>query len=296
LLSIDERHVGNITILDLDGRITLGEGAVQLRNAIKELLGKGESKIILDMADVSYIDSSGVGELVAANYAIREHSGKMALVTLTQKIHDALQITKLYTVFDVYDTESQALSAFLPRKWANCPVCSCVSIPPLLHDETVWCPQLCRASDCGARFTVESVRGSDSVGNVTSVLIGTYAEEYFEILIGPPITVKIVGRLDLFASSAFVGLDRVLSKHRKVLFDLSQMTEADERGRDALVSFVKDAKHGFRAVVSLEGLNNQDSGFFAKNLASFSQKNDAVKALGDESGLTTWTTKITSDL
>jgi len=106
------RQVDGVTIVDLSGRITLGEGSVVLRDTIKDLLGKGQKKILLNLGDVSYIDSSGIGELVSAFTSVRNQGGELKLLNLTKKVHDLLQITKLYTVFDVKDDEAAAIAAF----------------------------------------------------------------------------------------------------------------------------------------------------------------------------------------
>ena len=106
------RQVDGITIVDLSGRITLGEGSVVLRDTVKDLLGKGQKKILLNLGDVSYIDSSGIGELVSAFTSVRNQGGDLKLLNLTKKVHDLLQITKLYTVFDVKDDEAVAIAAF----------------------------------------------------------------------------------------------------------------------------------------------------------------------------------------
>src|SRR5947209_3443905 len=106
------RQVDGVTIVDLSGRITLGEGSVVLRDSIKDLLGKGQKKILLNLGDVSYIDSSGIGELVSAFTSVRNQGGELKLLNLTKKVHDLLQITKLYTVFDIKDDEATAIQAF----------------------------------------------------------------------------------------------------------------------------------------------------------------------------------------
>ena len=106
------RQIDGVTIVDLSGRITLGEGSVVLRDTVKDLLGKGQKKILLNLGDVSYIDSSGIGELVSAFTSVRNQGGELKLLHLTKKVHDLLQITKLYTVFDVKDDEAAAISAF----------------------------------------------------------------------------------------------------------------------------------------------------------------------------------------
>jgi len=106
------RQVDGVTILDLSGRITLGEGSVTLRDAVKDVLSKGSKNILLNLADVDYIDSSGLGELVSAYTTVKNQGGELKLLHLTTKVHDLLQITKLYTVFDVKDDEASAVSSF----------------------------------------------------------------------------------------------------------------------------------------------------------------------------------------
>jgi anti-sigma B factor antagonist len=106
------RQVNGITIVDLSGRITLGEGSVLLRDMVRDLVTKGQRKILLNLGDVTYIDSSGIGELVSAFTTVRNQGGELKLLNLTKKVHDLLQITKLYTVFDVKDDEATAVAAF----------------------------------------------------------------------------------------------------------------------------------------------------------------------------------------
>jgi anti-sigma B factor antagonist len=111
-MKASNRRVDGVTILDLSGRITLGEGSVVLRDQIRDLISKGEKKILLNLGDVTYIDSSGIGELVSAFTTVRNQGGELKLLNLTKKVHDLLQITKLYTVFDVKDDETSAIKAF----------------------------------------------------------------------------------------------------------------------------------------------------------------------------------------
>jgi len=111
-MKASNRQVGGITIVDLSGRITLGEGSVVLRDTIRDLVSKGKIKILLNLADVTYIDSSGIGELVSAFTTVRNQNGELKLLKLTKKVHDLLQITKLYTVFDIKDDEATAVQAF----------------------------------------------------------------------------------------------------------------------------------------------------------------------------------------
>ena len=111
-VKIATRQVDGVTVLDISGRITLGEGSVQLRDAVRDLLSKGQKHILLNLGDVSYIDSSGIGELVSAFTTVKNQGGELKLLNLTRKVHDLLQITKLYTVFDVKDDEASAIGSF----------------------------------------------------------------------------------------------------------------------------------------------------------------------------------------
>ena len=111
-LNISERQAGDVTVLDLSGKITIGEGSVSLRSAIRRLIEEGKKKILLNLAQVSYVDSSGIGELVSSYTTIGRENGQLKLLNLTQKIQDLLAITKLLTVFDVYEDEQTALNSF----------------------------------------------------------------------------------------------------------------------------------------------------------------------------------------
>jgi len=111
-MKASNRQVDGITVVDMSGRITLGEGSVVLRDSIRDLISKGQKKILLNLGDVTYIDSSGIGELVSAFTAVRREGGELKLLKLTKKVHDLLQITKLYTVFDIKDDEATAIQSF----------------------------------------------------------------------------------------------------------------------------------------------------------------------------------------
>ncbi|MBV6497220.1 MAG: anti-sigma factor antagonist [Acidobacteria bacterium ACB1] len=111
-ITITERQAGDVTVLDLDGKVTIGEGSVALRTAIRRVLGEGKNKILLNLGGVGYIDSSGIGELVSSFTAVNKEGGTLKLLNLTQKIQDLLAITKLLTVFDVYEDEAAALASY----------------------------------------------------------------------------------------------------------------------------------------------------------------------------------------
>lgn len=111
-LRATHRDAGETTVVELGGRIVLGEGSALLRKTVRGLLEENRNRLVLNLADVDYIDSSGIGELVSAYTAVKNRGGELKLLHLTKKVHDLLQLTKLYTVFDVYTDESTALRSF----------------------------------------------------------------------------------------------------------------------------------------------------------------------------------------
>lgn len=111
-IQVTNRQVGDVTVVDVAGRITLGEGASALRENIRDLVAKGNKKILLNLSDVSYIDSSGIGELVSAFTTVTNQGGTLKLLGLTKRVKDLLQITKLYTVFEVFESEPIAVRSF----------------------------------------------------------------------------------------------------------------------------------------------------------------------------------------
>jgi anti-sigma B factor antagonist len=111
-LKIETREVAHVTILDVQGRIVLGDEIGELRDAVRKLVAEGKKKIVLNLAEVDYIDSSGVGELVGSYTTVRNAGGELKLLNLTQKVHDVLHVTKLYTVFDIRNDEFTAVKSF----------------------------------------------------------------------------------------------------------------------------------------------------------------------------------------
>ena len=111
-VKLNTRQVGDVSVVDVAGRITLGEGSSALRDLLREMVGKGEKKILLNLGDVSYIDSSGIGELVSGFTTVTNSGGQLKLLNLNKRVKDLLQITKLYTVFEVHEDEAAAIRSF----------------------------------------------------------------------------------------------------------------------------------------------------------------------------------------
>jgi len=118
-MTTSTREVGGVTIVDISGRIVLGEESAALRNLVRELLNKGHKKILFNLGDVDYIDSSGLGHLVSAYTSVQTQGGELKLLNLTKKVQDVMQITRLYTVFDIMDDEAAAVRSFAPSSAAT---------------------------------------------------------------------------------------------------------------------------------------------------------------------------------
>ena len=111
-VKLSTRQVGDVAVIDVAGRITLGEGSSALRENLRDMVSKNQKKILLNLGEVSYIDSSGIGELVSGFTTVTNSGGQLKLLNLNKRVKDLLQITKLYTVFDVHEDEAGAIRAF----------------------------------------------------------------------------------------------------------------------------------------------------------------------------------------
>ena len=112
MFTINQRESGGVTILDLSGKITIGEGSTRFREAVRRLMEQDKKLVLLNFADVNYVDSSGIGELVSAYTTLSNQGGKLKLLNLPKRIRDLLRITKLLTVFETYEDETTAIQSF----------------------------------------------------------------------------------------------------------------------------------------------------------------------------------------
>jgi anti-sigma B factor antagonist len=112
MFTINQRENGGVTVLDLSGKITIGEGSTRFREAVRRLMEQDKKLVLLNFADVNYVDSSGIGELVSAYTTLSNQGGKLKLLNLPKRIRDLLRITKLLTVFETYEDETTAIQSF----------------------------------------------------------------------------------------------------------------------------------------------------------------------------------------
>ena len=282
-LKISTRSMNDVVILGLDGWLVQGEECSLFRDSLKSMLANGKTKIVLDMTHVNYIDSSGVGELTVAHMTAKRAGGSLRLWGLTKKISDLLQVTRLITVFDVFDDEGHAVASFTGASFhCCCPVCGSPSGPPVIGESVNWPRQVCRNARCQATFAVRASRGEDRA-TVKSIRFETYKDEYFELLTGPPFTIRIVGRLDRFSSPALRKSWQAVPAPRRVIVELGGVTEVEKVARKALIELLAECEKEERLVVCLEGLGAEQVAIFPLVPPFYEHRVTALAALGDVS-------------
>jgi anti-sigma B factor antagonist len=237
-VKITSRSIGDVTILDCVGRITLGDGASHFRDAMRALVYSGRKKIILNYSEVSYIDSSGLGELISAFTTVTNNGGGIVLLNLTRRVKDLIQIEKLYTVFEIFDDEAVAVRRLeVSPLHCLCPICGARSSPALL-DTSGWAPQTC--GNCNARFSVAASAERPTEELIERVQLPTYPEEYIEVQSGAPFKIRVAGRLSLFTSAGLTQIWRSLPA-RIALFDLRAVTEVTPEGEACVAGAYRSA-------------------------------------------------------
>jgi len=286
-LTISTRCVGDVTILDCVGRLTEYN---PFHDAVRTSIAQVGNRLLLNLNEVTYINSTGIGELVVAYTTAKNHGGMLKLVGLTKRIRDLLQVTKLYTVFDVFDSEEMALLSFRSNLlYCICPVCAGRSAPPLLEHGT-WPPQRC--PHCDARFRVAISQPVAGQLTVESVRIGTYQDEWFEVLSGPPYTILLFGRLSLFSSGALRKTWGAVPAPRRFILELLHATEIDDAGRDELLNIVQEREADAKVAVCLEGLPLEQIARFPSKPPFYADRWAALRALGDVSDTPPWIARI----
>ena len=279
-LTITQRRVGDIVILDFDGRISLGVGSSSLRDTIRGLVALGTRHFVLNFENVRYIDSSGIGEMVTASTTVSRMGGSLKLYKPAKRVRDLLQITKLYTALDVLTDDDIAVKSFaVPPSRFLCPVCgSLVTLPPRgsddwdLGEQCKECEVIIKLADNGA--------GADEVP-VERIVIRMYPGEQIVVAGVDPIRLDIDGRLNLFTSSFLKKAWRAVPKPHKVLISLRKVTEVDSAGAEALTALVSGEDGGPRIAVSLDGLKRADQTLFPYGPQFFEDERMAVQSFAD---------------
>ena len=260
-MQIERRTFDAAVVLDLNGNFT-GEHAGLLKDHIDALAAKGEKKLVLNLAGVPYIDSSGLGEIVYAYTTMQKRGGKLVLCALTKRVENFLSgLTNLISIFDVGNTIDDALRLFEPSDFeVSCPVCPTDSWVTLLNTSgsypSLTCPTcLTRYSvraDADSLKAAGSDKGADRPIPVAELDLRTYEGERIHVSSGPPVQIQIVGRLDLFASEVVEKAWRLIPAPRRVVFPMGYYTtEFTDKGLARVLDLCRWTDND-RAVVQID--------------------------------------------
>ena len=259
-MEIEEREVGDVTVLDIFGKMTLGDGDELLKARVNTLINQDRRNVVLNLENIPYIDSAGMGELFRAFTLVRRHGGRLVFLNLTQRILDLLSITKLLTVVDIYESEADAVRSFGSSRFeVSCPVCK-----PTTWTVYVGERLLLSCTQCDARFSpnvstdtlapLERGGPQDKSRSVTVPVKDLWWFTYYEngygsegvhLTVGRPSTVAISGRLDLFALDIVEMALAAAPRPRRVLFDTTHVRVASPAGRarlEQLCALADDSK------------------------------------------------------
>jgi anti-sigma B factor antagonist len=290
MLTIRTRRVDDAVILYLDGRITLGEECRLFRVHIRDLLASGNKKLVLNLRNVEYIDSSGLGELVSFVQASRAQKATLKLTTVGRRFRDVLQCSKLFAVFEIHDSIREAIMSFgSPPVRCLCPICGGICGPAPLN-QSKWKPQEC--INCGASFEVIFQGPATSPPVVRSLKMTSYLSENdyadLRILSQQIVKIGIVGRLDLFTFTPVRKAWFAIPKSYKMMISLIDTTEISRGGLNALLSLVTGTATGEELFVSLDGLKLEQLRVFpAEFRAAMKAKLDGID-VGPKSGEDFW--------
>ncbi|HEX4772659.1 MAG TPA: STAS domain-containing protein [Bryobacteraceae bacterium] len=294
-LKINRRQVEGVNILELSGRITLGEGSQTFGDAVRDLLERGENRILINMGDVSYIDSSGIGELFRAVGRGWNSGSPLRFVNLTKKVRDLLQMTKIYTVIEVFEDERAALLSFQKRfRYVLCPSCTHRMEPPKIDESYSWPLQTCRS--CLAECEISNRSLSSSSGNVIEVRLETYPGEYVKVKSESDYYVlSIAGRLGKFASLALRKLWRAMPKPRAVLLVLDEKTIIEDAGLDALLGCIGELEASEAAAVFLSEIHAEHRTTLASRVQVCKDLDETAKTLGKRAKKPAWFVSIETE-
>lgn len=280
-MTITPRDVGDVTILECAGRMTLGEGSALLRDSIRQQLRLGRNRLILLVDGIAYFDSSGVGELVSGFTVVSNCGGALKLLSPSPRMRDCLQITKLYTVFEVFDDEAAAVESFnRPTFSFDCPVCRS---RVRAYDRDGMVNREIECGICDLEFALAPVMpGSDRLG-ISALKLRSYYSEGVTLSAGQPFELRIAGRLDLFSSLPLKKVWRVIPAPCRLLIDLRLVTQIEPAGRDALLSLIAESGSAAKIALSLAGLSAENRAGFPIQPPFFESLDLALEALGDVS-------------
>jgi anti-sigma B factor antagonist len=280
---IEILHADNAIVVTPVGEMSHAEAAVDFRNTIKQLMREGIKKIVLDLSRLTYIDSTGIGELVSSYYEINKANGRLLISSPSKKVREILAITKLTSVFRVTSSVEQALRELgAPEIYAKCPAFGCKRwgiIPdPSKNQESIRC------TECTTDLTITPSMGSVWTGNaiVVKLLYPTYRGEFVEVVpqILLHVQVRVSGRLNLFAAEVVEKAFRSVPLPRRVIFDLTGVTEISQPGLERIFSLCKSNTMESRAALLAGKPISEVTTIFQTRLLCYVIREEALNALG----------------
>ena len=301
VLEISERRVNDVVILKLSGPLLLVNFS-PFQTRVRELLASGARKLLLDLSDVPYFDSAGIGALVGTHLGFSQSGGALKICGLTERGLTSFKVQKIDRLFEIYITEADALSSFSPtnviggQRYLSCPSCGSPVRPGWGGEVPGFQPWEQTCPKCDAQFALKAQQDERGRISICRVRVQTYEQEYFEVVSGPPYTLRVVGRLDLFSSSALDKVWRAIPKPRRVIVDLGQATDIDSPGAGAVRIFLGKKEPGAKAAISLEGLNHELASKFPAAPDVYPHMKSALVALGDVSDTALWLAEIVEQI
>ncbi len=287
-LDIEERQIGDVTVLDLRGRLNMGEAGRALRTAMLRVIEEHKKKVVLNLGSVSYIDSSGIQELVSSYVNLARTNGGLRLANLTDRTHDLLVITKLLTVFDVYESVETAVREFDTKEGRiSCPVHGCNTLMPFFYPRAEG-----KCTNCGATINVESTTSPRGVieFTISSLVFPTYAGENIAVMPGSPTTITVNGRLDLFAAEVLEKAWLTVPPPRRVVFRLEASVDLSPLGIQKLLALCATKADDDAAVIL--ALPRDATTIFPVGSPVYDEEGSALAALGDAPHKAKWTLDV----
>jgi len=281
-MNITERVVGDITVFDLHGALA-GEADELLKLHTKRALRSGRRKVVLNLAEVPYVDSPGNGAIVRTFTTVSRSGGRLVLLNPRKRVIDLLSITKLLIVYEIFDSESEALASFQSvGQISACPICRCRSALGASRQATHRC------ANCFAEFALAPCDAQSTRQTVELVSLPTYEQERVVLRPGNPYTLTVRGRLDLFCGEVVEEACRAVPRPRKVLIDLAESCDLiTSRGLRLVVSLCAPDSDGGRAAILFAGARDTPDvcGIRIRQPPFFASRSEAIAALQIAEGI-----------
>lgn len=283
-LIIKESLIADVTLLTLEGVLTIAGGARQLRGVVERALGEGRKKLVLDLSGTHYIDSSGLGELVGAIMKVVRTGGRLQ-IKMPQPLYDIFALVKMLSVFDVIDDINEALpETVVTKRYTFCPVFECGNRLEFSNTLISWAGVCMR---CGTTWSLRiPPAGGTDIDEIKAVVgslsFPTYEDEEVKMTLGDYCKIDVVGRLDRFVYEAFERAWRTLSSPRRVVVDLRHASEITRLGLDALWTLCANAESADQVAVLCAGREAGVTVGRAYNHLLYETVEQAVAALGEQ--------------